>query len=472
MQDSTTFEKDEIVFAVSKGKTVGYEVEHLKENIENDEYAVSEKEQKTGEAGKNTSAEAKPYEGFKAQSFTQTVIKADGSTVVQIKYKRNVVSLILDLDGGNTSTTLKNGEGGKKLLEGKFGAIVEVKELKKERFKFEEWEPALPHTFPATNPNATYKAKWKKLICYVTIAGDERVKVAEPEYIDVTILKTFGDIKAEILKKTSLKAEWPDVDYTFYDWRIGGEDGEEMLDTTPIKDDMVIYARTNYKRFKVTGTKLEGYEGEKPKGWIFIPKEITEIGKDAFNNCNELKTVNLSGCVEIVNIEEGAFRSCKSLESIDLSPCTKLTKIGKGAFYSCSELKTVNLSGCTELMSLEGGTIAGNGYGSFSSCKSIESIDLSSCTKLKDIGVGAFDKCIKLKTIDLSSCTKLESITRLDFSGCSKAEVKLPTSIKEINEAAFGKDSTDYCNKVLVPNETIKQLVIASKYPEGRIKLY
>ena len=137
IKDESEFKENTTIFAVSKRKVVGYKVEHLKENIENAEYTVSETEAKTGEAGKNTSAEAKQYEGFKCQGLAQEEIKADGSTVVQIKYKRNRVSLILDLDGGSTTTTLKDGEDGKKLLEGKFEAKVEVKGLEKENFDFD-----------------------------------------------------------------------------------------------------------------------------------------------------------------------------------------------------------------------------------------------------------------------------------------------------------------------------------------------
>ena len=137
INDETEFKGNTTIFAVSKRKVVQYKVEHLKENIENDNYTKAEEETKTGEAGKNTSAEAKQYEGFSCQGLAQAIIKADGSTIVQIKYKRNRVFLILDLDGGSTTTVLEDGEGGKKLLKGKFEAKVEVKGLEKENHGFE-----------------------------------------------------------------------------------------------------------------------------------------------------------------------------------------------------------------------------------------------------------------------------------------------------------------------------------------------
>ena len=46
------------------------------------------------------------------------------------------------------------------LLKGKFGAKVEVKWLSKENHTFEQWEPALPPTFPKESPSTEYVAKW------------------------------------------------------------------------------------------------------------------------------------------------------------------------------------------------------------------------------------------------------------------------------------------------------------------------
>ena len=69
-------------------------------------------------------------------------------------------------------------------------------------------------------------------------------------------------------------------------------------------------------------------------------------------------------------------------------------------------------------------------------------------------------------------CSKLTKIGQWAFSGCTNAVVKLPASITEVEEKAFGKNNETYCQKVLVPNEEIKQLVIKSGYPENRIEMY
>ena len=153
LKDESKFEESETVFAVTKRKIVKYKVEHWQENADDDEYSKVNKdtEEKTGEAGKNTDAKAKSYEGFTAQSFTQSLVKADGTTVIEIRYNRKITSLILNLDGGETEPKLEDGKDGNKLLKGKYGAKVEVKGLKKENYGFEKWEPALPATFPIKN---------------------------------------------------------------------------------------------------------------------------------------------------------------------------------------------------------------------------------------------------------------------------------------------------------------------------------
>lgn len=67
-----------------------YTVIHWQENADNNEYALRESEEKSGATGAPTTAAAKSYEGFTAQTITQQTINGDGSTIVNVYYKRNV----------------------------------------------------------------------------------------------------------------------------------------------------------------------------------------------------------------------------------------------------------------------------------------------------------------------------------------------------------------------------------------------
>ena len=67
-----------------------YTVIHWQENADDDEYSYAESETRTGTTGAQTSAAAKSYTGFTAQTIAQQTIAGDGSTIVNVYYKRNV----------------------------------------------------------------------------------------------------------------------------------------------------------------------------------------------------------------------------------------------------------------------------------------------------------------------------------------------------------------------------------------------
>ena len=69
---------------------VQYTVLHMQENADDDGYSTKDIETKSGQAGFHTDAKAMSYQGFTAQTITQQTIAGDGTTIVTVKYKRNV----------------------------------------------------------------------------------------------------------------------------------------------------------------------------------------------------------------------------------------------------------------------------------------------------------------------------------------------------------------------------------------------
>lgn len=69
-----------------------YTVIHWLENADDNGYTLVKDDTQTekGTTGAQTNAEAKSYEGFTAQTITQKPIAGDGSTIVNVYYKRNV----------------------------------------------------------------------------------------------------------------------------------------------------------------------------------------------------------------------------------------------------------------------------------------------------------------------------------------------------------------------------------------------
>ena len=147
--------KDTELYAKWKAKTdTAYTVQHLQQNISDDKYTVIDTENKTGTTDTMTVAAAKSYPGFTAQAVTQQTIKADGTTIVQIKYDRNEITLTLDLNDLNISNPHVI-----KKVKGRYGAPVTVAEPTCHGYKFIGWSPALPATFPETDSSHT--AQWK-----------------------------------------------------------------------------------------------------------------------------------------------------------------------------------------------------------------------------------------------------------------------------------------------------------------------
>jgi hypothetical protein len=82
--------------------------------------------------------------------------------------------------------------------------------------------------------------------------------------------------------------------------------------------------------FKVTKILDNGFAGLTGVTSLSIGKNVTEIGKNAFEGCENLATVTFATGSALEKIGNGAF-SYTSIESIDFTNCTKLTKLGSGA---------------------------------------------------------------------------------------------------------------------------------------------
>ena len=174
-----------------------YKVEHYQQNINDNQYSLKDTETKKGTTGEDTSATAKTYEGFTAQSVTQVKIAADGSTVVEIYYDRKEITLTLDLDGGSGETEIK----------GKYGATVtKPTNPTKNSYTFDSWYPALPETFPAES-SITYTARWNELNAYY-VSSDGKNNNAG------TVSNPFATVQKAV--NTAITSNDGETTYTIY----------------------------------------------------------------------------------------------------------------------------------------------------------------------------------------------------------------------------------------------------------------
>lgn len=475
IMDSTVFSSNTTVFAVSKKATERiYKVKHFQQNVSGNDYTLKEEETKSGEIDANTAAAAKTYPGFDVPTVTQQKIKADNSTVVEMKYDRKIITLNFDLRNGNTVTPLDGNT-----LKGRFEAPVTIADPSKDGYQFKGWNPELPKTFTLEADGKTYTANWAKLT--LTIQADERLVVTDPSTMEINFKATWTSIKTTVKGKVSLKTDWPAEYYELYQWRLGSATGALIADDYIFTKDTTVYAVSNYKKekFNIDGTTLKGHKGEEPKGVIYIPEGITIIANEAFDSFYGLTGVIIPKGV--TSIGEGAFQACSNLAHVSL-PSTLIT-IGVRAFNSCEKLSTITVplsvtslgaqafSDCISLKTVDmQGNISKIEGASFSNCTTLTSITIPD--SVTSIGDYAFVGCTALGAITVPN--KVSSIKTNVFSGCTSAVISLPESIAEIGKTAFGQNEGTYCKKVKVKDDKVKKLVTNApcSYPAEKVETY
>lgn len=148
-------------------------------------------------------------------------------------------------------------------------------------------------------------------------------------------------------------------------------------------------------------------------------KTVTSIGEYAFSNPNLTKVTLPS---TITNIGINAFRQCEKLESINLPE--GLLTIGDSAFYYCEKLENVDIPS----------TVTSIGDYAFHWCTSLKSIVIPE--GIKEIGRSTFQACVAAETITIPS--GVTTIGEDAFSGCQSCEsLTIPDTVTTIDECAF-----------------------------------
>ena len=124
---------------------------------------------------------------------------------------------------------------------------------------------------------------------------------------------------------------------------------------------------------------------------------LAEIGESAFAGCNQLIEVVMNDSIKTIG--KNAFNTCSNLQTIDLQ---NIERIEMMAFYQCNTLKKANLANATYI-----------GESAFDGCKMLKDLQLPKAT---EIGKSAFNGCTALTSVDLSAA---EKIGETAFGGCT-----------------------------------------------------
>lgn len=137
----------------------------------------------------------------------------------------------------------------------------------------------------------------------------------------------------------------------------------------------------------IVGKVLYKYKGIMPNNTdIIIPEGTVAISKDAFYECNGLRSVSIPDSV--TNIGEAVFDGCSNLASINLP--NSITCISNNIFWGCSKLSSITIPS----------SVTSIGYNAFVDCSSLKSITIPD--SVTSIGSNAFGGCSNLKSITTS----------------------------------------------------------------------
>ena len=146
---------------------------------------------------------------------------------------------------------------------------------------------------------------------------------------------------------------------------------------------------------------------------LLIPKKWTEICDYAFATCKSLETVQLEAGCKITKIGKQAFNNCENLISYPFDG--NLTEIGEGAFLYCKKLKSADLSetSVTEIP-----------YQCFMRCFSLGTVKYPK--NIIKIGDYAFSNCISLPEIRIpEGVTYLGAWSYSNAVGVNSADISV-----------------------------------------------
>ena len=207
-----------------------------------------------------------------------------------------------------------------------------------------------------------------------------------------------------------------------------------------------------YNGKPVTSILDNAFEGASNLKKISVPNTITNVGIDAFKDCDKLefneydnalylgnattpnlilvkaKSSNITKCKvheKAVVICDNAFKGCSDISNVTVSSNVKY--IGAYAFKGCSSLLETNIPAGVAYINAE----------TFSGCSKLKKIEIPST--VTTIGLSAFSNCTALAEVTFAKDSTLTTIENSAFFACKKLKsITLPKSLMQIGNTKAG----------------------------------
>ena len=222
---------DLTLYAKWEAGVVGYVVNHNIQNANNNSYTTTTVYGNATADSVVTPELIEVGEGFIAPETQTVAVRADGTTVINYYYTREVHTLTVDKADGSAPVTTKY----------KYGADVKVSEPTRSGYTFAGWDIEVPATMP--NGDVTITAKWIVNQYKITFNSNGGSEVGE-------ITANYGDAITTPANPTR-------TGYTFAGWDI-------TIPATMPAENLVATAKWTLNTYSITLNTVSGSIGSYP----------------------------------------------------------------------------------------------------------------------------------------------------------------------------------------------------------------